>query len=274
MPLQAFSFPFPETRFFRAGSFIYKFKIRGSISFRGDQVRRLNCLSEELEEIIRTVLGNLDSLQPFSSAHFNIYPYKKQWEGASKVTSKHGEGTLRAYPFSLILYLERKMQNEDTKQAEKKMSPEKEVAQNFPSASEPKSKRKRYSPLEDAILKYLLEDLEAESKLSMAGPCLQRPRAERKVKEHPGHVDKKGSKGFDELRQKSGVIPIRGSETPSEVHPGSIQHMGEEVEEVEEEEEEEEEEDADLVPEEPVKPGILVRLASHIFPFSWLFKDS
>ncbi|XP_059211029.1 membrane-anchored junction protein isoform X2 [Centropristis striata] len=169
MPLQAFSFPFPETRFFRAGSFIYKFKIRGSISFRGDQVRRLNCLSEELEEIIRTVLGNLDSLQPFSSAHFNIYPYKKQWEGASKVTSKHGEGTLRAYPFSLILYLERKMQNEDTKQAEKKMSPEKEVAQNFPSASEPKSKRKRYSPLEDAILKYLLEDLEAESKLSMAG---------------------------------------------------------------------------------------------------------
>ncbi|KAM9425741.1 uncharacterized protein majin [Pholidichthys leucotaenia] len=34
MPLQPFSFPLPETRFFKAGSFIYKFKIRGGASFR------------------------------------------------------------------------------------------------------------------------------------------------------------------------------------------------------------------------------------------------
>lgn len=26
------------------------------------------------QDIIRTVLGNLDSLQPFSSAHFNVFP--------------------------------------------------------------------------------------------------------------------------------------------------------------------------------------------------------
>uniref|UniRef100_A0A3B5AQW2 Uncharacterized protein n=1 Tax=Stegastes partitus TaxID=144197 RepID=A0A3B5AQW2_9TELE len=36
MPLQAFCFPFPETRFFKAGSFIYKFKIRGGNSYRQD----------------------------------------------------------------------------------------------------------------------------------------------------------------------------------------------------------------------------------------------
>uniref|UniRef100_A0A3Q3LFD2 Uncharacterized protein n=1 Tax=Mastacembelus armatus TaxID=205130 RepID=A0A3Q3LFD2_9TELE len=40
MPLQAFSFPFPETRFFRAGSLIYKFKIRGGSSYRQDKITK------------------------------------------------------------------------------------------------------------------------------------------------------------------------------------------------------------------------------------------
>lgn len=38
MPLQAFSFPLPETRFFKAGSFIYKFTIRGGSSYRQGSV--------------------------------------------------------------------------------------------------------------------------------------------------------------------------------------------------------------------------------------------
>uniref|UniRef100_A0A3B4H3J3 Uncharacterized protein n=2 Tax=Haplochromini TaxID=319058 RepID=A0A3B4H3J3_9CICH len=66
MPLQAFSFPLPETRFFKAGSFIYKFTIRGGSSYRQGSVIH--------SEIIRTVLGNLDDLQPFSSTHYIIFP--------------------------------------------------------------------------------------------------------------------------------------------------------------------------------------------------------
>lgn len=34
MPLQTFSFPLPETRFIKAGNFIYKFKLRGGSSYR------------------------------------------------------------------------------------------------------------------------------------------------------------------------------------------------------------------------------------------------
>ncbi|XP_068612234.1 membrane-anchored junction protein [Brachionichthys hirsutus] len=79
MPLQAFSFPVPETRFFKAGSFIYKFQLRGDNAYdlhvtSGEEVLRGNRLNQELEDIIRTVLGNLDNLQPFTSARFNVFP--------------------------------------------------------------------------------------------------------------------------------------------------------------------------------------------------------
>uniref|UniRef100_A0A3Q1ESP0 Uncharacterized protein n=1 Tax=Acanthochromis polyacanthus TaxID=80966 RepID=A0A3Q1ESP0_9TELE len=105
MPLQTFSFPFPETRFFKAGSFIYKFKIRGGSSYRQDT----NWLKPQfrlINEIIRTILGNLDSLQPFSTAHYIVFPYKRRWESVCK----HSDN-LRVYPFVLILYLEKNMQN-------------------------------------------------------------------------------------------------------------------------------------------------------------------
>ncbi|XP_074479154.1 uncharacterized protein majin isoform X2 [Sebastes fasciatus] len=255
MPLQAFSFPFPETRYFRAGSLTYKFKIRAGSSFSGEEVLGGNCFDQELEEIIRTVLGNLDSLQPFSSAHFNVFPYKKRWEGASKAMCKLGERKLKAYPFSLILYLEKNTQNEEAKEAAEKLSP-------------PQLKRRRTdSPLEEAIIKDLLNDMEAEGEDSVVRPSLHCPHADREVKEDPWRVDKKASRGFKEPQQKSGVNTVRESGTPSEVHPGTTQHMGEE-------EEEEEGENADSVPGTPVRPGILTRLASHIFPFSLFFRDS
>ncbi|XP_054457063.1 membrane-anchored junction protein [Anoplopoma fimbria] len=265
MPLQAFAFPFPETRFFRAGSFIYKFKIRGGSSFGGEEVRGENCFYQEIEEIIRTVLGNLDSLQPFSCANFHVFPYKKPWEGASKVMCTHGERRLRAYPFSLILYLEKNTQKEGAKQTAEKLSPQKNVAQQFPSVSEPQSKRRRRdSPLEEAILKDLHKDMEAESNVSVVGRLsLHRPNAQREVKEDQAHVDKKDSKGFDEPEQQSGVNTVRGSGTPDKVHSGTIQHMGEE----------ESEEEGDSVPGTPIRPGMWSRLASHIFPFSLLFRD-
>ncbi|XP_068163956.1 membrane-anchored junction protein isoform X1 [Antennarius striatus] len=169
MPLQAFSFPVPETRFFKAGCFIYKFQIRGGSSYSGEEVLRGNGLNLELEEIIRTVLGNLDNLQPFTSNHFNIFPYKKQWEGMSKMMCTHHERILKAYPFVLILYLEHSGKHE-------RWSWEKEVSPEI-SVSEPPIKRNRScSPLEEAILKDLINDLDAEQETpleSFLTPCCE-----------------------------------------------------------------------------------------------------
>ncbi|CAK6967954.1 membrane-anchored junction protein isoform X3 [Scomber scombrus] len=158
MSIQAASFPFPETRFFRAGSNIYKFKIRGGSSYSGEEVIDRHSFNQELEEIIRTVLGNLDSLQPFSNTNFIVFPYKKQWEGMSTVMCKHSEVKLRAYPYVLILYLEKNM--EKGKQVEENPS-------QVPCVSEPQPKRrKKDSPLEDAIIQDLLKDMEAENRVS------------------------------------------------------------------------------------------------------------
>lgn len=47
---------------------------------------------------------------------------------------------------------------------------EEEVARPFPSVCEPRSKRRRSdSPLEEAIIKDLIEDMEVESKVPMIG---------------------------------------------------------------------------------------------------------
>ncbi|XP_073330690.1 uncharacterized protein [Pagrus major] len=253
MTLQAFSFPLPETRFIKAGSFIYKFKIRGGSSYSGEEDMGGNCFSQELEEIIRTVLGNLDSLQPFSSTHFNVFPHKKKWEGVSNVMCKHYERKLRVYPFILILYLEKNTQN--GKQAEERFSL-REVAQQIPSASEPQSKRrKRDSTLEDAILKELMKDLEAVGKVSVR-LHVDNPHTEEEVEDDPGHADKNKTEYNNKPQRKSGVNTLRGSGTPGEAHPGTVQDM-----------DEEEGENADSA-----KPGILTRLARNVFPFSLLFR--
>ncbi|XP_035004666.1 membrane-anchored junction protein isoform X3 [Hippoglossus stenolepis] len=244
MTLETFSFPLPETRFFRADGFVYKFKIRGGSSFSGEEVMEGNCFNQELEDIIRTVLGNLDNLQPFSSTHFNVFPYKKRWEGLSKVMCKHDEKNLSAYPFILILYLEKNTQN--GKHAEKRLSPGKEREHHF-SVSKPQSKRtKTDSPLEEAILQDLVKELEAESKISMVGRLhVDNPHEEGEVKEDPGHV----------VKLKSDINMM--SESPGEVQPGTIQDK-------------EVEEDDKAASE---RSGFLTRLASRIFPFSLFFRD-
>lgn len=179
MPLQAFSFPLPETRFFKAGSFIYKFTIRGGSSYSQQDVLGEVAFNQELEEIIRTVLGNLDDLQPFSSTHYIIFPYKKQWESVCK----YDEMNLSVYPFSLILYLEKNMQNGSQSVEED------DVTQHIPSIPEPQLKRD--SPLEEAILKDLINDMEAENRVAVTGKLdLVGEHSRRKTKEDPGHVDK------------------------------------------------------------------------------------
>ncbi|XP_029310906.1 membrane-anchored junction protein isoform X1 [Cottoperca gobio] len=255
MPLQAFSFTFPETRFFKAGRLVYKFKIRGGCSFRGEEVMEGNGFTQELEEIIRTVLGNLDRLHPFSSVHFNVFPYKKRWDGASELMCKYGERKLTAYPFSLTLYLEKNMPHEETKRAEQKLSPEKDIAHKLRSVSEPRSKRsRRSSPLEEAKLKDVFKD----SETSVVGLSLDCAHARREVREDAGCADEE-----DEAQQKAGVNTVKGSGTPGEVHPGTMQPVGEE-----------EAECADSVPGTPVRPWVLTRLASRVFPFSLLFRDT
>ncbi|XP_005927801.2 uncharacterized protein majin isoform X1 [Maylandia zebra] len=179
MPLQAFSFPLPETRFFKAGSFIYKFTIRGGSSYSQQDVMGEVAFNQELEEIIRTVLGNLDDLQPFSSTHYIIFPYKKQWESVCK----HDEMNLSIYPFTLILYLEKNMQNGSQSVEEN------DVRQHIPSIPEPQLKRD--SPLEEAILKDLINDTEAENRVAVTGKLdLVSEHSQGKTKEDPGHVDK------------------------------------------------------------------------------------
>ncbi|XP_030578508.1 membrane-anchored junction protein isoform X2 [Archocentrus centrarchus] len=180
MPVQAFSFP--ETRFFKAGRFIYKFRIRGGTSCSQEDVMGEDRFSQEFEEIIRTVLGNLDNLQPFSSPHYTVFPYKKR----QKCVCKHDKTNLRVYPFTLILYLEKNTQN-GPQSAE-----ENEETQHIPSTSEPQSKRcKRDSPLEEAILKDLIKGMEAENRVAVTGKLdLGSQHSQRKTEEDPGHIDK------------------------------------------------------------------------------------
>ncbi|KAK3546418.1 hypothetical protein QTP70_026378 [Hemibagrus guttatus] len=50
MPVQAFSFPIPETRFFQVGQHIYKFKIRRGSKISGEEALNSEFVNEELED--------------------------------------------------------------------------------------------------------------------------------------------------------------------------------------------------------------------------------
>ncbi|KAJ8255074.1 hypothetical protein GJAV_G00200640 [Gymnothorax javanicus] len=105
MPIQSFSFPLPETRFFRAGRHVYKFKIRSGGRY-SDEIINSENVTQELEDAVRVVLANLDNLQPFVTKHFNIFPYKSRWERVSELQFQQGGLMLTAYPFLLTLYVE------------------------------------------------------------------------------------------------------------------------------------------------------------------------
>ncbi|XP_028330377.1 membrane-anchored junction protein isoform X3 [Gouania willdenowi] len=159
MTLQGFSFPLPETRLFHAGGFIYKVKIRGGPSYRGVEVKREDGFNQEMEEIIRSVMGNLDNLQPFSSTHYNVFPYKKPW----KVVQTQSNKNVDIYPFVLILYLDKSNQIGKPKELKNKLKLQ------VPSTSQSK-RRKSDSPLEEAALKDLLKDMEAEGRVFVTNP--------------------------------------------------------------------------------------------------------
>lgn len=250
MSLQPFSFPFPQTRFFEAGGYVYKFMIRGGSTYSGVEATGENCynLQKELEGIVRTVLGNLENLQPFTSAHFNVFPYKKQWEGVSKVMCKHSEKKLKPYPFTLILYLEKIISKDsltenrlDGRQGEEQP----------PCVYQPPFKRHRSDlPLEGAILKDLERDMEAESEVNVVSRlCDLLPLEDTEEDLQP--QDK-----------NSDVNAVTEAETPEE----------EDDEDDYEEDEEEEAVEADETPVKPVKSAFA--LARRLFPFSLFFRDT
>ncbi|TWW63369.1 Membrane-anchored junction protein [Takifugu flavidus] len=148
-----------ETRFFRGGNVIYKFEIRrNSGKIRQDPFLALSFLLR----IVRTVLGNLNSLQPFSSIHFNVFPYKRRWRGAAKVMCSQHESDVKVFPFVLIICLEEKKASfSSTEDCDTSCSIK---GGEEPEQSPPKRCR-RESPLEDAVLQELEKELEYESKV-------------------------------------------------------------------------------------------------------------
>ncbi|XP_058636598.1 membrane-anchored junction protein isoform X2 [Onychostoma macrolepis] len=108
MSVQTFSFPVPETRFFQAGQQVFKFKIRrGDMSsVHEEEMLYGELVSEELENAVRAVLANLDGLHPFTTQHFNIFPYKSKWEQVSKMKFVKEGVKLSPYPFLITLYVE------------------------------------------------------------------------------------------------------------------------------------------------------------------------
>ncbi|KAI4895762.1 hypothetical protein NFI96_024063, partial [Prochilodus magdalenae] len=59
-----------------------------------------------LQNAVRVVLMNMDDLQPFTTQHFNIFPYKSRWERVSELRFKKGDMKLSAYSFLITLYVE------------------------------------------------------------------------------------------------------------------------------------------------------------------------
>uniref|UniRef100_A0A673HPT6 Membrane anchored junction protein n=1 Tax=Sinocyclocheilus rhinocerous TaxID=307959 RepID=A0A673HPT6_9TELE len=105
MSIQAFSFPVPETRLFQAGQQVFKFKIRRGDMSRQDHTIKKEVISLEINAV-RAVLANLDGLHPFTTQHFNIFPYKSKWEQVSKMKFMKEGVKLSPYPFLITLYVE------------------------------------------------------------------------------------------------------------------------------------------------------------------------
>ncbi|XP_058871942.1 membrane-anchored junction protein-like [Acipenser ruthenus] len=106
MPVNTFRSPLPETRFFHADNCVYKFRIRYGNNARAEDFRNEEGITQELEDAVRVVLANLESVQPFATKHFNIFPYKSKWERVSELRFKQGSSSLSAHPDVCTLYLE------------------------------------------------------------------------------------------------------------------------------------------------------------------------
>ncbi|XP_077148777.1 membrane-anchored junction protein isoform X2 [Ranitomeya variabilis] len=106
MPLKPFSFPLPETRFFHTAKYVYKFKIRYGVHFTTEDTENNEQVMAELLDSIKAILANHDHLQPFSTKHFTIFPYKSKWDSASQLRFKHRQKFLQPFPYVFTIYVE------------------------------------------------------------------------------------------------------------------------------------------------------------------------
>ncbi|XP_071972704.1 membrane-anchored junction protein [Engystomops pustulosus] len=104
MPIKPFSFPLPETRFLHTAQYVYKFKIRYGVHFCSEE--NSEEIMSELLDSVRVVLANHNNLQPFSTKHFIIFPYKSKWDSASRLKFKHGQKFLQPFPYVFTIYVE------------------------------------------------------------------------------------------------------------------------------------------------------------------------
>ncbi|XP_032977041.1 membrane-anchored junction protein [Rhinolophus ferrumequinum] len=87
MSLKPFTYPFPETRFFHAGSNVYKFKIRYGNSIRGEDIENKEAIVQELEMPLR---GKAAGAMMKKRKHVDVpnCPSRQGWTGqANMVTS-------------------------------------------------------------------------------------------------------------------------------------------------------------------------------------------
>ncbi|XP_075181500.1 membrane-anchored junction protein [Anomaloglossus baeobatrachus] len=106
MPLKPFSFPVPETRFFHTAKNVYKFKIRYGVNVSTQNTENNEEVMTELLDSVKAILANHENLQPFSTKHFTIFPYKSKWESASHLRFKHRQKLLQPFPYVFTIYVE------------------------------------------------------------------------------------------------------------------------------------------------------------------------
>ncbi|XP_038130721.1 membrane-anchored junction protein [Cyprinodon tularosa] len=154
-----FSFQFSQSRYIKAGSLIYRFKIRGGSSFSEDEVLKDEGFDQQMEEIVRTVLAALDCLQPFSTPHYNVFPYKKR----CRKFCRHHQRKLLIYPFIIIIYLQKKKRlGEITQETKQRQLPT--------VFDEPRPECScRNSTLEEAIIEEIFRDMGTGCTFSVAG---------------------------------------------------------------------------------------------------------
>ncbi|XP_062373143.1 glycoprotein hormone alpha-2 isoform X2 [Sardina pilchardus] len=155
MPVQAFSFPVPEIRFFQAGRHVFKFKITCGGNYSGEDMMYDDFVHEELEDAIRIVLAGLDTLQPFATKHFNIFPYKCRWERVSNLRFELNGVKLSPYPHLITLYVEPRIHSlaHAGKQAEDwDVTESKQDASSRPSSpGRPRKRSKKEQPPESTL---------------------------------------------------------------------------------------------------------------------------
>ncbi|XP_061434034.1 membrane-anchored junction protein-like isoform X2 [Lethenteron reissneri] len=109
MPLQAFSFPSPETRLLVVdGTIICKVKLQYGLASR-DHWAALKAkphIQDELEVAIRVVLANEDNLKPFVTDSLSVFPYKHTWEAAGTMKFRECGVDLKSHPCMFIIYVE------------------------------------------------------------------------------------------------------------------------------------------------------------------------